>query len=334
MCPIGLPRKEIMSNLPAVSVGPLFPSAEELKNLKDLAATFISSGLLPRAIDKPEKAILIMLKGKEAGIAPLQALAHIHVIDGKPSMSAELMLSQLYKNIQGFVHQFAQSDNKACRVKVRRPGTDWMDFSFTIEDANAAGLTGKGPWKAYTAAMLRARCLSAMARAVGPDALAGISYTPEELGVEVDATGAVVGGGSVETGDKVAKLRALAKPATKAVEAEVVDDPLPAKAAEIIQQAAAHAVAPPADNPWGDGLPSVISALPDEDPLANYELAGTHPLKGKRLKDVAFADLQRLFDGAKAHATASGKPTTGKALQDVMRVEEYLRTQQGELGIL
>lgn len=61
-----------------------------------------------------------------------------------------------------------------------------------MEDAKRANLTGKGPWVTYPAAMLRARCISSMARAMFPDALSGVVYTPEELGAQVDDDGSVI----------------------------------------------------------------------------------------------------------------------------------------------
>jgi hypothetical protein len=306
-----------MSETKAMTVPPssLFPSAEELKNLKDLAQTFISSGLIPRAIDKPEKAIVVMLKGKEAGVPPLQALAHIHVIDGKPSMSAELMLSQLYKNIPGFLHEFTETSNAACKMRVKRPGTEWQPFAFTMQDAMAAGLTGKGPWKAYPAAMLRARCISSMAKAIGPEALAGISYTPEELGAEIDGTGAVVSIPEAAQ-DKVARLRAAAK--AEAVAIVPSEDEKVAAATEVASAAVES------EPSWGDDLPITIQGV-GLDPVGEYVLEANHTLMGKRLREVPADKLRALFSAAQAHAKSTGKGATGKALKDISRIEEWLR---------
>jgi len=52
-------------------------------------------------------------------------------------------------------------------------------MSFTIEQAQRAGVTGKDNWKKYPEAMLRARCISALARAVYPDVVLGIYETDE-----------------------------------------------------------------------------------------------------------------------------------------------------------
>lgn len=180
-----------MSNL-VVSQGGGIPSAQEFATMKELGNMAIKSGLLPTSINTPEKAIIIMLKGRELGIPPMQAFSSIAVINGKPTMSAELMLGMIFKNVPGAVVDFITTSDLKCEIEAKRPNGKKTKFSFTIEDAKRANLTGKGPWVTYPAAMLRARCISAMARAMFPDALSGVVYTPEELGASVDDEGNVL----------------------------------------------------------------------------------------------------------------------------------------------
>ncbi len=53
---------------------------------------------------------------------------------------------------------------------------------FTIADAERAGLAGKGTWKAYPAAMLRARATTSVIRSAAPDVVLGLGYSAEEVG--------------------------------------------------------------------------------------------------------------------------------------------------------
>lgn len=168
------------------------PSAQEFSLMKEMGRMAVASGLLPAAINTPEKAVIIMMKGRELGIPPMQAFSSIAVINGKPTMSAELMLSMIYRNVPGAIVNYLRSDAQACEIEAQRPGGKSAKFAFTIEDARRANLLGKGPWQTYPSAMLRARTVSAMARAVFPDALSGVVYTPEELGAEVDDEGRVL----------------------------------------------------------------------------------------------------------------------------------------------
>lgn len=170
----------------------LFPSEGEWTILKEIATMAVKSGLLPRAVDTAEKAIIIALKGREIGIPAMQAFSHIHVVDGKPGFSAELQLAMIYQNCPRAVVNYSESTEKKCAVEATRPGHKPTSFSFTIEEARNAGLLNKNNWKGYPAAMLRARAVSAMARAVFPDSIMGCSHTPEELGAEVDEDGQVI----------------------------------------------------------------------------------------------------------------------------------------------
>lgn len=175
-----------MSNLPAI------PTAQEFETMKELGRMAISSGFLPQSIKTPEQATIIILKGREIGIQPMQAFSGINVIQGKPAVSPELMLTLIYKNVPGAVVNYVRNDAETCVIEAKRPGGKMNRFEFSMKDAQIAGLAGKGNWKTYPAAMLRARCISVMARALFPDAIAGCSYTPEELDAETDEEGNVV----------------------------------------------------------------------------------------------------------------------------------------------
>lgn len=174
-----------MNNLPAI------PTTQEFQTMKELGQMAIKSGFLPASIKTPEQAIVIILKGRELGIPPMQAFGGIAVINGKPAVGAELMLSMIYKNVPGAVVDIIKTDNSVCTIEGKRPGGKRTTFTFTIEDAKRAGLLSKDTWSKYPANMLRARCISNMARALFPDAIMGASYTPEELGAEVNEDGEI-----------------------------------------------------------------------------------------------------------------------------------------------
>jgi len=192
---------------------------EDYALMRSQAEDYIKSGLLPRALNTPEKVMLVAMKGHELGIPMLQACAHIHVIDGKPSMDSELMMGQIYKNIPTAEVEFLESTDKGCKLRARRnKDRVWSEFSFTFKDATTARLLAKNNWRNYPTAMYRARSISAMARAVFPDAIAGMGYTPEELGAETDSKGNVVEGSKAERiGDLLS-----GKSEPKEVESEVV----------------------------------------------------------------------------------------------------------------
>lgn len=182
------------ANLTVIESRPsgLLPSEGEWNMLRDQARILMKSGFLPAAVNTEEKAIAIALKGRELGIPFMQALAHINIIQGKPTVSSELMLALIFKNCPGAVINYPKSDDKICTIEAKRPGGKPALFSYSVDEARTAGLLGKDSWKKYPAAMLRARTVAIVARALFPDAIMGCSYIPEELGAEVDEDGDVV----------------------------------------------------------------------------------------------------------------------------------------------
>ena len=171
---------------------PWIPSQDEWNLLKNQAQSFLKSGLLPSNITTPEAVVVIILKGRELGIPPFQALSHINVISGKPSTSSELMRALIFKNLPGSKLKFVETSSECCIIEAARPGEEYSRFVYSIEDAKRALLTSKKPWKENPQAMLIARCTSLVARTLFPDAISGLSYTPEELGHDVDDEESVV----------------------------------------------------------------------------------------------------------------------------------------------
>lgn len=167
--------------------------ARNIDGLMALGRTLLKSGLLPDSLRTPEAVVAVVIKGQELDVPPMHALSHIVMVKGKPTMSAELMRALVLR--AGHKFRVVESTAERATVEIVRrddPGHP-SRFSFTEEDARRAGLlAGNGPHKTYPAAMKLARATSAACRAVVPDAISGISHTPEELGAEVDEEGRVV----------------------------------------------------------------------------------------------------------------------------------------------
>lgn len=178
-------------NLPVVhqtkSMG-ILPTADVWNQMKEQATILVKSGFLPESIRTPEQAIAIALKGWEMGVPMMQAFSHISIVKGKPCISAELMLAQMYRNIPGAKYEPLENDEHHAVVRFKRPGENWAKFEFNTEDAKRADLLGKGTWKSYPKVMFLWRAITMMARSKFPDAIMGCSYTPEELGAEIDIT--------------------------------------------------------------------------------------------------------------------------------------------------
>lgn len=151
--------------------------------MQELAKTLSVSALIPAALhNKTPDVLAVMLTGQELGLGPMQSLRAIQIIKGKPTLSADLMgaLCRQRRDICEYI-KLVESTALVARYETKRAGDPSpTPMSFTIEQAKTAGLTGDN-WQKYPAAMLRARALSALCRAVYPDLILGL-YDPEELG--------------------------------------------------------------------------------------------------------------------------------------------------------
>lgn len=153
------------------------------------AKALAGAGLLPSAYrDKPANVLVAIETGTMLGIAPMAAIQNVHVIEGKPTFSAGLMAALVRR--AGHTVRIT-GDNEKAVATIERLDDPGFEFraEWTVARAKQAGLTGKGPWKAYPAAMLKARAISEVARDACQDVFLGPVYVPEELGAEVDQDG-------------------------------------------------------------------------------------------------------------------------------------------------
>jgi hypothetical protein len=117
--------------------------------------------------------------GRELGIGDMAALKSIHVIDGKPTFSAELMVQLVRRHGHSITGEV--SAESATVHGIRADNGDTMSVTWTLGMAANAGLAGKQNWKKYPEAMLWARAVSQLCRMLFADCFSGATYTPEEL---------------------------------------------------------------------------------------------------------------------------------------------------------
>ena len=150
-----------------------------------------AAGIVPAEVKSDEAGVAIMLKAAELGIPPMAAFSQIHVIKGKPSLSSQLMLAKAYELLPKFGFKIVKSDDDVATISMRRsPDHEWVELTFTQEQAKKAGLGG-ATYQKWGADMLRWRVVSKLLRLVAPDKFAG-TYTPEELQEMPDEPGAPI----------------------------------------------------------------------------------------------------------------------------------------------
>lgn len=147
-----------------------------VQDMSNLSVAFAKSGLF--GYKSSSEAFALMAIAQANGLHPAKAAERYHIIQGRPAMKADAMLSA-FQEAGGKVRWVKRTDTE-CILHLEHPQGGELDVKWNIERANKAGLTGKSTWKQFPAQMLSARCVSEGVRALFPACLSGM-YTPEEV---------------------------------------------------------------------------------------------------------------------------------------------------------
>lgn len=150
-----------------------------ISDVMTVARTLLQSGFLPASIKTEQQAFAIITLGQELGLTTWQALNGINVIQGKPTVSPQLMLGMI--NRSGLLEDMTVEDGDTfTTVTLKRKGRVAYSYTFTDSDAQAMGLLGKDNWRKQKATMRRWRAINGAERVVFPDVVNGM-YPPEEI---------------------------------------------------------------------------------------------------------------------------------------------------------
>lgn len=159
-------------------------------SIRDMGDIFVKSGYFKDARDQAQ-AIVKILYGRELGFSPVISMSGIHIIEGKPALSANL-LGAMVKRSGKYDYRIVTLTDTACSLEFTQDGKVSGTSDFTMNDANRAGVVRQGSgWTKYPRNMLFARALSNGAKMFCPELSACPVYVPEELGADVNAEGEV-----------------------------------------------------------------------------------------------------------------------------------------------
>jgi hypothetical protein len=163
-----------------------FLSKDNFEHYYRMANMMAKSDMVPKGFkDKPQDVLIAMEMGRALHLSPLSAIQNIAVINGRPSLWGDAVLSVCsghpdFENIQEepILDGSGKVTGYTCTVKRRNRSP--VSQSFTIQMATEAGLWGKqGPWKAYPARMLQMRARAFALRDSFADALGGVRVIEE-----------------------------------------------------------------------------------------------------------------------------------------------------------
>jgi hypothetical protein len=158
---------------------------DEFRMFAQLANTIAHTEFVPGSLrGSPPKVLAAFLYGKELGLGPMQSLASVNIIDGSPSLDADLMVAM----VRQAGHEISRDEERDERGQVvavtahgrRKDGAE-DSFTFSLLDARRAGLLEKKNWLKYPTVMLIWRAYSQLCRLLFPDVVKGIGYTLDEV---------------------------------------------------------------------------------------------------------------------------------------------------------
>lgn len=211
-------------------------------------AEFVAtSDLVPKALqNKPANCFLVMQKAYALSLPWDVAMSGIHVIDSKVTPGAKLLRMLLRKAGHDFdPHTVTDKEAKATLTLLHRP-TKPVDVSYTLAEAQAAGLTGKQVWKNHVKSMLVAAVTRRAVDWYCPEVAMGLDLSDDTLaatfgepGEPIRATAEVVPGPR-----RSPEQDAGAAGVTDVVDADTVDDseamdPQTEQALDVLDQARA-----------------------------------------------------------------------------------------------
>ena len=153
-----------------------------------------SSGMVPKQYSgKPTDILVAMQWGAEIGLAPLQALQNIAVINGKPSVYGDAAMALVQNNpVCEDIEEYIEDEGTQNPVAVcvaKRKNRKPVVAKFSVDDAKRANLWGKqGPWTQYPKRMLAMRARGFALRDAFPDVLKGLITIEEAMDFPAEAT--------------------------------------------------------------------------------------------------------------------------------------------------
>lgn len=175
------PRPEIAAGGPIAAMVP--QSIDQAFRLSEALAK--AGDMVPRQYQgKPMEIMAAVMRGAEVGLAPMQALSSIAVINGRAALWGDAMPALMQRAGHHIDVVIENEDNleraRAVATLTRGDTGKVIVRTFSMADAKRAGLAGKqGPWTQFPLRMLANRARAFAIRDGAADALMGLSMSDE-----------------------------------------------------------------------------------------------------------------------------------------------------------
>lgn len=229
--------------------------SQELDAAGRIAGVLCSTEFVPKGLrGNVEATAAAILTGRELGLSPMNSLANIFVVQGRPAMYARSMVALVLSH--GHEIERTAATEQSVTVRARRKGSqNWQTFEWTMARAQKAGYTSNALYSKDPIAMLTAKAQTEACRTMFADVLSGMAATSVEE-IELNDAPAVEptqSGAAPSPVKRTVKRRAQ----VKAPEPQVPDLP-----------------EPPAPEPEGDSEPDEGENAPVMSDRAQWVQAG------------------------------------------------------------
>jgi RecT family len=147
------------------------------QEMQSMAEAIAASGLF--GMKDKNSVLALMAVAQSEGLHPATAARDFHIIQGRPALKADAMLSR-FQAAGGKVEWKDYTDERVTGL-FSHPNGGELAVTWTIEQAQRIGLVKPGSgWQKFPRAMLRSRCISEGIRSVFPGSVTGF-YSPEEV---------------------------------------------------------------------------------------------------------------------------------------------------------
>ncbi len=282
---------------------------QTLEQAMTLAGQLAQSDLVPDSYrGKPANVIAAVFMANDLGINVMQAMREIHVIKGKPSLSASMKVALVRQSGLCEKWEVVTSTAEKCTIRTKRKGEAPAEISLTIAEARAAGLTSE-TWQKFPARMLLHRVESWLADQEYQDVTKGLK-TPDEV---EHSEPAWIGAGAT------AAIPVGEPPKARAVKVEVTTIPTPGASTLTVGPAPGAADVVDAAAKPADPLPEAPKAdeAPPHDATTGevYEPATLAAALAKATNNDEITHLRSFVDkiAPKGHAD---RPMLGAAVNE------------------
>lgn len=229
-------------------------------------ANFISnSNLIPAAFrGKPADVLIAVQLAMELGVAPMQGLQSIAVINGRPTIWGDLLPALVYQS--GLCDLFnEEGDENEARCTVKRKGFAPIQRTFSMEDARRVPYTeannpkvkclaDKATYVAYPKRMLQMRARAFAIRDAFPDVLKGVGIREETEDIPTTAV------------DVTPPYDRIAPPQRRSEQKETTDEPIRSAATEPEAQETRQVHEEKAPTEQTKAAPGDSGTVPEKEP--------------------------------------------------------------------